>query len=301
MAISITRYPNQDPLTSAAQNIPIASAETQINNILNGTEAFEELAFGSPVELTISGGSITVTQTFHTIDTEGDASTDDLEQISGAVQGAIYIFAAANGARDVVIKDQVNNIFTYDSTDVTLDNTRKFVIGVYDGTDMRILGYVGGGGGSGLYTSLAILRDEKTSGTHGGSSTSATWNARDLNTEDYDPDAIVSIASNEFTPIAGDYIIEVTAQTYISQAGALRLYNVTGSSVVGYGINDRSGSSDATANMSRMVLKFTANGTDAYRIDQYTETGTATFGLGVRKNISGVPETYMKIILYKLS
>ena len=88
---------------------------------------------------------------------------------------------------------------------------------------------------------FAILRDEKATGTAGGTSTTTTWNARDLNTELYDPGSIVSISSNQFTPIAGDYEILVftpfTGGSAASSLGRCRLYNVGAGAAVEEGIS----------------------------------------------------------------
>jgi hypothetical protein len=163
----------------------------------------------------------------------------------------------------------------------------------------RVTSAANGSGGSGLYTSIAILTDTKTDGTAGGASSAATWNARDLNTEDYDPDGIVTISSNQFTPISGDYIIHVLAPANESGTHRLRLYNVTGTSQVALGINSHAATSGV---QSAAILKasFTANGTDAYRIDHFTAAGKGTNGLGIPTSDTNT-EMYMIIVLEKLS
>lgn len=65
------------------------------------------LSVGSSSELTISSGAITVTGSYHSVDTESDAATDDLETVNGGSDGAILILRAANDARTVVCKDFV--------------------------------------------------------------------------------------------------------------------------------------------------------------------------------------------------
>ena len=61
-------------------------------------------------ELTIAGGVITATQNYHQVDTEGDASTDDLDTINGGTVGQILIIRAQNDARTVVAKDGTGNL-----------------------------------------------------------------------------------------------------------------------------------------------------------------------------------------------
>lgn len=148
---------------------------------------------------------------------------------------------------------------------------------------------------------IAILRDEKASGTAGGTSSTTTWNARDLNTESYDPGSIVAISSNQFTPIAGDYEIWALTSflggTAAASTGRCRLYNVTGAAAVEEGLTTFAminGPGTAPLN-----CKFTANGTDAYRIDTYTSVGRATTGLGTQAG-DGSAEVYTMVELRKI-
>lgn len=150
--------------------------------------------------------------------------------------------------------------------------------------------------------SIAILRDEKTTGTNGGTSTSATWNARNLNTELYDPDGIVSISSDQLTPVSGDFEIDVRTPfiggAAASSLGRCRLYNVTAAAVV-----EEGESTFAITNgpgTAHLTCKFTANGTDAYRIDTYTSVGRATNGLGAQVG-DGSAEVYTQIELRKIA
>jgi hypothetical protein len=78
-------------------------------------------ALTTPVSaaLTIASGVITVTGGFHTVDTEGGAGTDDLDTINGGVDGRILVLMAANGSRDVVVKNSTGNIKL--NSDFTMD------------------------------------------------------------------------------------------------------------------------------------------------------------------------------------
>jgi len=68
------------------------------------------LGLGTATELTIASGAITITGSYHTVDTEGDASSDDLDTINGGSEGNILVLRAANGARTVVLKDGTGNL-----------------------------------------------------------------------------------------------------------------------------------------------------------------------------------------------
>ena len=65
---------------------------------------------GTPTKLNISGGTITVTRSCHTVDTEGGAASDALTTITGGVNGDILILSAFNNARTVVVTDGVASI-----------------------------------------------------------------------------------------------------------------------------------------------------------------------------------------------
>lgn len=69
------------------------------------------LGFTSGTELTISSGEVTATQGHHSIDTEGDAPTDDLDTINGLDNNKLLLIFAANGDRTVRVRNGEGNIF----------------------------------------------------------------------------------------------------------------------------------------------------------------------------------------------
>lgn len=240
-----------------------------------GTETLMSSGSGSGIT-----ASSTDTLTNKTIDADGTGNV--ITNIGAAEVKADLI----SGQSLITTVDGANDrLLIWDATDSTLKEVAP--------DDLPA-------GSGGLYTSVAILRDEKATTTAGGSASATTWNNRNLNTETYDPDNIVSISSNQFTPIAGDYIIEARAGARQVNTNRLRLYNVTGAASVEEGLNTSSNASDATTSVATLVCKFTANGTDAYRIDHYTTAARATDGLGAAVS-DGSAECYMEIILTKVA
>lgn len=73
---------------------------------------FLNLGFGP--ELVISNGAVTATSSYHRIDTENNAATDDLTTINGGTDGDILVIRVAASARDVVVKDAGNLRLTGD-------------------------------------------------------------------------------------------------------------------------------------------------------------------------------------------
>ena len=62
-------------------------------------------------ELTISSGAVTATQGHHAIDTESNASTDDLDTINGLESNDLLFIYAENSARTIRVRDGEGNIF----------------------------------------------------------------------------------------------------------------------------------------------------------------------------------------------
>lgn len=91
------------------------------------------LNIGTPTELTIGTGAVTVTRSRHTIDTESDAASDDLDNISGGTTGDILIISAVNDARTVVAKDATGNLQL--NGDFSMDNSQDRLVLEYEGTN----------------------------------------------------------------------------------------------------------------------------------------------------------------------
>ena len=88
----------------------------EVGNITGATEGdvaasgFFRLGPGSI--LTIAAGVVTAVGSFHYVDTEGGAATDDLATINvaAAANYAILVLMTVSSARDVVVKDGTGNI-----------------------------------------------------------------------------------------------------------------------------------------------------------------------------------------------
>lgn len=121
-----------------------AKAATQPENFPTGIKT-KSIQLKNATELTISSGVITPTQSYHSIDTEGDAATDDLDTITATnfVAGGVVYFKQADNSRDIVFKNGTGNIYT-GTSDFTLEDGQATSF-VYDGSYWRLAG--GGGGG----------------------------------------------------------------------------------------------------------------------------------------------------------
>ena len=90
-------------------------------------------------ELTIASGVITVWDDYHLVDTEGDASSDDLTTINGGQHGQVLILRAADSARTVNVAEGGN--ISLASSPRALDNTSDTIMLLYDGSSWLELSF----------------------------------------------------------------------------------------------------------------------------------------------------------------
>jgi len=81
-------------------------------------------------EVTIATGVVTIIGSRHTIDTEADAATDDLDTINGGLDGMRLQLRAADSTRTVIVKDGTGNIDC--SGDFSLTAAQDRIILEYD-------------------------------------------------------------------------------------------------------------------------------------------------------------------------
>jgi len=83
------------------------------------------LNLGASSELTIASGEITVTRSFHTIDTASDGASDDLDTINGLTAGGLYLLMAEHTDRTVVVKHGTGNILVAGAADYSMSSTNE--------------------------------------------------------------------------------------------------------------------------------------------------------------------------------
>lgn len=82
------------------------------------------LGSGTTTTLTIASGVILVSESVHSVDTEGAAITDDLDTINTTTvgDGQIVVLSAENNGRTVVLKDNTGNLRL--AGDFSMDHSR---------------------------------------------------------------------------------------------------------------------------------------------------------------------------------
>ena len=154
-------------------------------------------------------------------------------------------------------------------------------------------------GGTGNPISVAIIADEKSSASVGGSSTSGSFEQRDLNTEISDPDSIVSIGTNNFTLGAGTYLISWSVPGYRSNGHQAELYDETGTTSLSKGCTGFSSSNDSMVTLSVGSFIHTITSNNTYQIRHRVQPSASSYGHGVNASF-GNNEVYTIVVIYKL-
>jgi hypothetical protein len=318
---------------------PLNNFITVINALLNGTQAIDRLLFEAAETLTIAAGVITAPTKLLVKVAAESGTTDDLVTITASNNRLAIFFADAGdtitfkhgsdnitlGGSDVAFTGNafaigcciggqwslVTSIGGAPAAATYITQTASSGLSAEQALSSLSTGVMKVTTTTGVISTavagtdyqaplkIAIIQDQKANNTDGGGSSATTWNTRTLNTEVYDPSALVTISSNKFTPIAGTYRLKAAAPGYKCGPNRLRLYNVTGAASVDQGVNAHSSTADATQTLAILETVFAPNGTDEYRIDHYTISAQATNGLGNAVN-SGDVERYCTVSLEKI-
>jgi len=150
-----------------------------------------------------------------------------------------------------------------------------------------------------LGTAYILLRDEKSAGTQGGSSTAGSWQTRTINTESIDTDSLCSLSANQFTLTAGTYEIDVSAQFHAVNCARLRLQNITDGTTISLGNTCWFNYNTSVSGHCHLNYRFTVAASKALEIQYYCDSSVATNGLGAGSNF-GVTEIYLEAVLHKV-
>lgn len=127
---------------------PAGSASDLKTRLAQSLDGLGNLDMNPATTLTLSGGAITAAQNYHLVDTEGAATTDDLETITAAAGGFILFLRIVSDGRNVVIRNNVGNILCAGAADITLDLGADLAVLIYDAVDSKW--YAFGLSGAGL-------------------------------------------------------------------------------------------------------------------------------------------------------
>lgn len=155
---------------------------------------------------------------------------------------------------------------------------------------------IASGAVSAVYTSHAVICDEKLFNEDGGTFTNGAFRTRDLNTELFDPDGIVSITSNTFTLAAGVYVINWRCPAFDVDRHVSRLFNETSSSTVAIGSIGYTSAS--VQDYSFGTARVTITSDTVFRIEHRSQTTKSTLGFGVAHDFTDINTRYTYVEIF---
>ena len=153
---------------------------------------------------------------------------------------------------------------------------------------------------TGATTSIAIISEQVASGS-AGASTSGSWATRALNTEDFDPDGIVTLSSNQFTLGAGKYLVHFATSAFKSARHTAKIYNVTDTADVGeHGLAAYGASTLDMNSVSSGTVFIDITGSKAFELQQQVTSSKSTNGLGSGASSDIIPNTFSSVTILKV-
>ena len=150
-------------------------------------------------------------------------------------------------------------------------------------------------------TKIFQVRDERVSGTNGGTFNSGSWITRTLNTTKTNTITGASLATNQITLTAGTYDVDIIAHAFECGGHQAKLANITDvtDSIVGLSVS--SGTSTAAGAAPAVVRgRITIAATKVFEVRHRCSTTKTTSGLGL-ENGFGTVEVYVDVMIRKIA
>ena len=147
---------------------------------------------------------------------------------------------------------------------------------------------------------LLHVRDEKASGTDGGTFTSGSFQTRTLNTSVTNEISGASLSSNQITLPSGTYFLYATAPAYGVDTHKLKFRNITDSSDTLIGNNQRIADALDAATTAHISGRFTIAAQKTFELQHRCNTTDSGDGFGVGANYS-IVEVYADVQIWKIA
>jgi hypothetical protein len=144
---------------------------------------------------------------------------------------------------------------------------------------------------------IAYMRDERVSGTQGGTCTQGLWNTRALNTLGGDT-TFISLIGNRFVLQPGKYFIEIVAPGHGVNQHQAKLKVIETNSDVMYGTNIASASNAPSTTLSVIMGELVVSEASTFEVQHRCATSRADSGFGVAAGF-GSSEIYTQVKIIK--
>lgn len=150
-----------------------------------------------------------------------------------------------------------------------------------------------------------LIRDEKSTGTDGGTFTSGAWQTRTLTTEVVDTGNLASLAANQITLQPGTYRVAWSTPGNDVRLHKSRLRNITAGTTTVVGTSEDAGNSGGSAPAERSTCssgrgRFSITAATVFELQHQCNTTKATNGFGVATGMSEI-EVYATIEFWRES
>lgn len=147
---------------------------------------------------------------------------------------------------------------------------------------------------------LLHVRDEKASGTEGGTFTSGAWQTRTLNTVKTNEISGAALASNQVTLPVGTYEAIGWVIGYKVDYHQSRLYDTTGASTLVVGSPEVNANASAISGKSMLEGRFTLSTESVIELQHKCSQTVSGNGFGTRSN-AGEVEVYANLMIRKVA
>ena len=162
---------------------------------------------------------------------------------------------------------------------------------------MKVRGNIEVRGSIGGTRRMAIFRDEKSAGSHGGNLTNAAWNTRTLNTVVLN-DLGATLSSNRITLPAGVYFIDASVTNMSVADTRARIQNITAGTTLLVGLSVHNDTSEDVGIITPVRGIITLTVESQIELQNYISSGanTVTEG-GSQVGASGIIEVYSEVVI----
>jgi hypothetical protein len=153
--------------------------------------------------------------------------------------------------------------------------------------------------GAALFNAYAYLRHEEAANTVSGGFTQGAWRTRPLNVEVFDTANIVTLAANQFTLIAGTYLVVARSPGYNVNRHKTRLRNITDGTTVVIGSNAYSQANENIQMDSWVFGRTAIAAAKVFEIQHFCSDSEGTTGFGLLNNLDSTVEVYGEVWIYR--
>ena len=192
-------------------------------------------------------------------------------------------------------------IVTIDGNDLVLDAGQTVTLQSTAADTVQVVSVGSVGGGVGAFGSAFLhIQDQKAAATDGGTFTSGARRTRVLNTVLTNQISGASLASDQITLAAGDYMAIISTPCYKVDANQAWLYDTTGAADLLVGSSENTSSGNAVTARNAINGRFTLGVESVLEVQHQCQTTFATSGFGQVVGGFTTNSLYTDVMIWKV-